>query len=440
MTKKIVLLGAGRSSSYLIKYLYNYRLQLNISLVIISDIQPTFLNDYSDIKFMSININDSDNINSIIKNSFLVVSMLPPGFHFKIAKICSDLGINMITASYLDNNIKSLEKSFIKNKCFLFMEMGLDPGIDHMSAMKIINDLKKDSQILEFESYTGGLIKDNYKKNPWGYKFTWNPSNVVLAGIDNARYIEKGRLKFIPYNNLFKDHKEIIINNKIYEGYPNRDSVKYKKLYGLKNIKTLKRGTLRNKSFCNTWDIIVNIGLTNNKIEIKNSNKMTFFDFFNLNLKAKSLDHLNSVLERDFNIKPSSYEYKNLKWSGFFSNKILRLDKGFASDFLFEILNDKWNLKSKDIDLIIMYHSFIFKKNNNLKKLTSFLKVEGEDNVNTAMSKTVGMPIALLIEQIIIKKYKKPGIHLPFDQEIYIPLLSKMSNLGLVFEEKITSI
>ena len=197
MTKKIVLLGAGRSSSYLIKYLYNNRLQLNISLVIISDIQPKFLNDYSDIKFMSININDSDNINSIIKNSFLVVSMLPPGFHFKIAKICSDLGINMITASYLDNNIKSLEKSFIKNKCFLFMEMGLDPGIDHMSAMKIINDLKKDSQILEFESYTGGLIKDHYKKNPWGYKFTWNPSNVVLAGIDNARYIEKGRLKIV---------------------------------------------------------------------------------------------------------------------------------------------------------------------------------------------------------------------------------------------------
>ena len=124
---------------------------------------------------MSIDVNDNDNINSIIKNSFLVVSLLPPGFHFMIAKICSDLGVNMITASYLDNNIKSLEKSFIKNKCFLFMEMGLDPGIDHMSAMKSINDLKKDSQILEFESYTGGLIKDNYKKNPWGYKFTWNP-------------------------------------------------------------------------------------------------------------------------------------------------------------------------------------------------------------------------------------------------------------------------
>tara|TARA_B100000579_G_scaffold437942_1_gene470132 strand:+ start:3682 stop:5004 length:1323 start_codon:yes stop_codon:yes gene_type:complete len=440
MTKKIVLLGAGRSSSYLIKYLYNNRFQLNISLVIISDIQPTFLNGYNDIKFMSIDVNDNDNINSIIKNSFLVVSLLPPGFHFMIAKICSDLGVNMITASYLDNNIKSLEKSFIKNKCFLFMEMGLDPGIDHMSAMKIINDLKKDSQILEFESYTGGLIKDNYKKNPWGYKFTWNPSNVILAGIDNARYIEKGRLKFIPYNNLFKDHKEIIINNKIYEGYPNRDSVKYKKLYGLNNIKTLRRGTLRNKSFCNTWDLIINIGLTNNNIEIKNSNKMTFFDFFNLNLKAKSLNHLNSVLEKDYNIKPSSDEYKNLKWSGFFSNKILRLDKGFASDFLLEILNDKWRLESTDIDLIIMCHSFIFKKNNNLKKLTSFLKVEGEDNINTAMSKTVGMPIALLIEQIIIKKYKKPGIHLPFDQEIYIPILSKMSNLGLVFEEKITSI
>ena len=440
MIKKIVLLGAGRSSSYLIKYLYNHRVKLNISLNIISDIQPKFLKHYDDINFYILDIKNNKKIKPIINNSFLLICLLPPNYHFQIAKICSELGINMITASYLNDKIKSLEKSFIKNKSFLFMEMGLDPGIDHMSAIKIINKLKKDSKILEFESYTGGLIKDRYENNPWGYKFTWNPLNVVLAGVDDAKYLEDGKLKIIPYRNLFKDHKEINIDNKKYEGYPNRDSIKYKNLYGLKNIKTLKRGTLRKKGFCNTWDLLVNIGLTDNKNELKNLNKMTFLDFFNLNIKAKSLDNLNLILEKKFKIKTTSEEYKNLKWSGFFSDKKLNLEKGKPSDFLLEILNDKWRLKFTDIDLIIMVHSFIFKKNNTIKKLTSFLEVEGDDNINTAMSKTVGMPIALLIEHIITNNYKKPGIHLPFDEEIYGPLLKKMEELGIVFKETETSI
>ena len=346
----------------------------------------------------------------------------------------------MITASYLDEKIKSLEKSFKESNSFLFMEMGLDPGIDHMSAMKIINRLKVDSEILEFESYTGGLVKDSEERNPWGYKFTWNPMNVVLAGIDDARYIENSQVKSVLYSDIFKDYKVIKFPHKQYEGYPNRDSTKYKKLYKLDNIKTLRRGTLRNKGFCDTWDLLINLGLTDNRKIISNDNQLTYFDFFSYNMSEESLDQVNLKLESDFKIKKNSIVYKNLKWSGFFSDKKIKLKKGFYSEFLLEILNDKWQLNSNDVDIIIMSHSFIFRRDNILKKMESFLEVEGDDSLNTAMAKTVGMPIALLVEYIINNNFKSPGIHLPFEKNIYEFILKKMDSLGIRFEEIETNI
>ena len=441
MTKKIVLLGAGRSSSYLVDYLYNNKTKLNISLSVISDKKPKFIDDkYEDLLYKDLDIRNKNEIKTYIKNSFIVISLLPPIYHYQIAEICSESGINMITASYLDEKIKSLEKSFKESNSFLFMEMGLDPGIDHMSAMKIINRLKVDSEILEFESYTGGLVKDSGERNPWGYKFTWNPMNVILAGIDDARYIENSQIKSVLYKDIFKDYKVIKFPHKQYEGYPNRDSTKYKKLYKLDNIKTLRRGTLRNKGFCDTWDLLISLGLTDNRKIISNNNQLTYFDFFSYNMSEESLDQINLKLESDFNIMKNSVVYKNLEWSGFFSDKKIKLKKGFYSEFLLEILNDKWQLNSNDIDVIIMSHSFIFKRDNILKKMESFLEVEGDDSLNTAMAKTVGMPIALLVDYIINNNFKSPGIHLPFEKNIYEFILKKMDSLGIRFEEIETNI
>ena len=437
MTKKIVILGAGKSSSYLIKYLYSKRFELDIDINIFSDKYSNYLDPYKDINFQILDINDKNTLEHLINKTYILISLLPPFMHYKIAKICSEKGINMITASYLDEQIKSLENSFKKNNSFLFMEMGLDPGIDHISAMSTIESIKKRGEILEFESYTGGLIKYDINKNPWGYKFTWNPMNVIIAGAGGATYLSENKKKNIPYNKVFKDISKInLTNTESYEGYPNRDSLKYKKLYNLHGVETLKRGTIRNKSFCKTWSILIDLGLTNNNKVLSNNNNMSYFDFFNYNLKAKNYTDLKDILKLKFDISPNSQEFKNLEWSGFFSDKKFDLKNGNFSDYLLSILKEKWTLDNDDIDEIVMVHTFIFKIDQSLKKLTSFLKIEGEDKTYTAMSKTVGLPIAVLIEHIISINFNTPGIHLPFDKTIYKPVLERLSELGVNFIDK----
>ena len=342
----------------------------------------------------------------------------------------------MITASYLDEKIKTLEKSFIENDCFLFMEMGLDPGIDHMSAMKMIDKLNKSNKIIEFESYTGGLVKLDKKNNPWGYKFTWNPMNVILAGAEGAKYLKEGISKSISYDEIFKDLTSINIpENEYFEGYANRDSLKYKSLYNLNYIKTLKRGTLRHKGFCETWSLLIDLGLTSNSKTLCNDNEMTFFNFFNYNIKAEDCNGLKKVLDEVYGIKKDSQVFKNLEWSGFFSNKKISIKEGKFSDFLLSILMDKWTLSKGDIDLIVMTHTFVYKSEKKINKLISYLRIEGEDNIYTAMSKTVGLPMAVLIEHILKNGIDKKGIQLPFTKDVYNPILKKLKKLGIDFKE-----
>ncbi len=441
MSKKIVILGAGKSSSYLIKYLYNKRKKLNISLNIVSDFRPLYIDDFKEVNFTILDIKDKEKLFQVLQGTYIVVSLLPPFLHFEIAEICSKNKINMITASYLDDKIKTLEKSFIDNDCFLFMEMGLDPGIDHMSAMKMIDKLNESYKIIEFESYTGGLVRLDKKNNPWGYKFTWNPMNVILAGAEGAKYLRDGFNKSISYNKIFKDLTSINIpENEYFEGYANRNSLKYKNLYNLKDIKTLKRGTLRHKGFCETWSLLIDLGLTNNTETLYNNNDMTFFDFFNYNIRAEDYNNLKKVLDEVYGIKEDSQVFRNLEWSGFFSNKKVLIKEGKFSDFLLSILMDKWTLSKGDIDLIVMTHSFVYKSEEKINKLISYLRIEGEDNIYTAMSKTVGLPMAVLIEHILINGINKKGIQLPFSKEIYDPILKKLKKLGIEFKEIETNI
>ena len=436
MSKKIVILGAGKSSSYLIKYLYDKRKELNISLNVFSDYRPSYIDEFNEINFTILDIKDKEKLIQILKGTYIVVSLLPPFLHFEIAKICSKNKINMITASYLDEKIKTLEKSFIENDCFLFMEMGLDPGIDHMSAMKMIEKLNKSNKIIEFESYTGGLVKLDKKNNPWGYKFTWNPMNVILAGAGGAKYLKEGISKSISYDEIFKDLTSINIpENEYFEGYANRDSLKYKSLYNLNDIKTLKRGTLRHKGFCETWSLLIDLRLTSNSKTLYNDDEMTFFDFFNYNIKAEDFNGLKKVLDEVYGIKKDSQVFKNLEWSGFFSNKKISIKEGKFSDFLLTILMDKWTLSKGDIDLIVMTHTFVYKSEKKINKLISYLRIEGDDNIYTAMSKTVGLPMAVLIEHILKNGIDKKGIQLPFNKDIYNPILKKLKKLGIDFKE-----
>lgn len=439
MPKKILIIGAGKSSPYLIRHLYKNQSLLNISLEIVSNEIPNFISHFPNINFNKIDIFNKKDLRLKIKSSFIVVSLLPPFLHYEIAKLTSDLGVNMITASYLDDKIKSLNKNFIDNNCFLFMEMGLDPGIDHMSAMSIINKLEMKSKILEFESYTGGLMKFDPIKNPWGYKFTWNPMNVILAGKDNAKYLKNNIEVNTPYKKIFQDYTNIEIPNYgNFEGYPNRNSMQYIDLYNLKDVRSLKRGTLRHKGFCKAWNAIINSGLTKTfKNKTKFSRNLTYFEFLNQNIKAKSKKDLKKILEEKYDIKSDSIEFKNLEWSGLFSDKKVN-GSLFESnnEILLEIMKDRWTTDKNDIDLIVMYHSIIYEINKKERKIISYLNIEGDDNIYTAMSKTVGLPIAILIEEIIKNNLQYKGINLPFDSKIYDPILEKLKSYGIKFIEK----
>ena len=440
MTKTILILGAGKSAFNLISYLSYNSQKLKIKIKLISDKTPEYINEIKKIQFLTIDINDKTQISSQIKKAHIVVSLLPPSLHYKVALMCLEYSVNMITASYLDDNIKSLDKKFKKKSCFLFMEMGLDPGIDHLSAKKVIDNLNKKGKIMSFESYTGGLMKKD-DKNPWGYKFTWNPMNVIKAGLEGANYLKNGDLINIPYEKVFSDLKKIHLSkSKTYEGYPNRDSLKYKNLYGLENINTLIRGTLRHPGFCKAWNILINLGLTDDSRFFQKEGKVSYFDFFKHKIDLESYESvINHIIEM-FSIDKNSQALKNLSWSNFFSKKKISLRNKKPSEVLLEILKENWSLERHDIDLVVMYHSFLYREKNDLKRLESFMSLEGISNYDTAMSKTVGLPIALLIETIIIKNLKFKGVLLPFEKNLYDPLLQKLNNNGIVFENRTTKI
>ena len=252
MTKNILILGAGKSSIRLIKYLSDLSNKFDIKIIVAAlDVSYFKNNPFKNIFPTFLDINNSDKLIQTIESSFIVVSMLPAFLHYKIAELCSSKGKNLITASYLTPAIKKLESEFLKKNCFLLMEMGLDPGIDHMSAISIIDKYKKDYKIKSFESYTGGLLKPNDSVNPWQYKFTWNPRNVILAGKEGAKYLKNNKKIILSYNEVFQNINLIEIPGLgTFEGYANRDSIKYKEIYKIDDVNTLIRGTLRNKGFC----------------------------------------------------------------------------------------------------------------------------------------------------------------------------------------------
>ena len=284
--RNILIVGAGKSSPYLIKYLieksFEEDLFLNIYDLNIENLKIYSKNERCHVSL--INITDENQREEIIIKNDIIISMLPARFHFMLAKSCLKFKKNLLTASYVDDDMKSLNKEVISKNLIFLNEIGLDPGIDHMSAKKIIDNLQNsDYKIKSFKSFTGGLIAPISDNNCWNYKFTWNPRNVILAGQGSpAKYIENKKYKYLPYNRLFEDSKRIDIEDYgEFDVYPNRDSLKYREMYGLDNIDTMIRGTIRKVGFTKSWNMLVRLGLTDDSINISNSKGMSFRDFLN---------------------------------------------------------------------------------------------------------------------------------------------------------------
>ena len=439
--QSILVLGAGRSSTALIGYLIHHAVQYSWKITV-GDVSLATANERIGNSAAAAAIQfdiQQENSLEVIQQSDVVISMLPAMFHPLVARKCLQFNKHLLTASYVSEEMRSLD-SEAKKKGLLFLnECGLDPGIDHMSAMQVIDRIKSEGgELYSFESFTGGLIApDTDPENPWRYKFTWNPRNVVMAGQGTARFLRNGEFKYIPYQQLFKRITPVTVPGfGEFEGYANRDSLTYRELYGLEKVKTMLRGTLRNKGFCAAWDIFVQLGCTDDSYPMQDAVHMTHHDFINSFLDFHQDWSVEEKITHAFHLKPDGPELLRLNWTGMFDNEPVGLAKGTPAEILEHILNKRWKLNAQEKDMIVMWHRFRFLKEGKEKEIQSSLVVLGENSSQTAMAKTVGLPLAIATKLLLQGKIKQRGVVIPTKEELYEPILRELGGLGIALVEK----
>lgn len=416
------MFGAGKSATVLIDYLIENAVT-NLWTVIIADAdkaQILLKTKHSPAaEAVEVDITNNEQRSALIKKADIVISLMPPSLHFLIAKDCVDFSKNLLTASYVDDNIKSLQHEIEQKKLLFICEMGLDPGIDHMSAMQLIDEIHAKSGIISsFKSHCGGLIAPESNDNPWHYKISWNPRNVVMAGKAGADYKLHNNLVHKKYEELFNNCNTVNIEgvgNLAY--YPNRDSLSYIPLYHLQNAETFLRTTLRYPQFCAGWNAIVQAGLANDK-DLVAANGLSFAKW-----SAPVLPFVN-----DGN--------KNmLQYLGFFDENAVPSEAQTSADILQYLLETKLVMLPHDKDMIVMLHEIEYILNNVKHAVNSSLIVKGEDNLRTAMAKTVGLPLGIAAKLILNETIQLNGLHIPTIKEIYKPVLSDLEMYGIKFKE-----
>jgi saccharopine dehydrogenase-like NADP-dependent oxidoreductase len=441
--RKILIIGAGKSSSYLIKYFLDKSESDNLHITI-GDISSKnakkLVGNHPNAVALSLDVFDKQSRSDAIKTADIVVSMLPARFHIEVAKDCIKFGKNMVTASYISKEMQALDSS-AKNKGLIFMnEIGVDPGIDHMSAMQVIDRIReKGGEIILFESFTGGLVAPESDDNLWNYKFTWNPRNVVVAGQGGAaKFLQEGTYKYIPYHRLFRRTEFLEIEGYgRFEGYANRDSLKYQKEYSMENIKTLYRGTMRRVGFSRAWQMFVLLGMTDDSYIIDDSENMTYRDFVNAFLPYSPTDSVELKFRHQLKIDQDDIVWDKLEELDIFSStKLVELKKATPAQILQKILMDSWTLKEEDKDMIVMYHKIGYKLNGKKEQIDATMVALGEDQTYTAMAKTVGLPVAIATLGILNEKITTPGVQIPISKEVYNPILEELKDYGIEFKEK----
>ena len=438
--RNILIFGAGRSSKILISYLQSHAAKYNWKIKVV-DISLEEVDQQNGVSYSILNVHNEAERDAAVKTADLVISMLPARFHPLVTHSCVKFSKNLLTASYETPELKAFEKELNQKGLFFLNECGLDPGLDHMSAMKLIDQIKNAGhEMLCFESFTGGLVAPESDNNPWNYKFSWNPRNVVLAGQGGpAKFIQNGKIKYIPYHRLFRRTELIEIGEfGMFEGYANRDSLKYLDKYSLQGIPTIFRGTLRRPGFSRAWNVFVQLGATDDSYYLEDTENMTYREFINSFLPYHPTDSVELKLFHYLNIPQDSEIIYKLKWLGIFSNEPIGLKRATPAQVLEKILKEKWQLKPDDKDMIVMWHKFEYldSKTQQKKVKTSSLVVTGEHRSRTAMALTVGLPLAVAAKLVLTGQLNLKGMFIPNISQIYEPILAELENYGINFKEK----
>jgi len=421
--KTILLLGAGKSATVLIDYLIETAKENKWKFIVADADKQQVLAKTNHSPFaeaVALDVTNEEQRAALIQRAHVVISMMPPSLHFLVAKDCVEYRKHLLTASYVDKQIKSLQEEIKQKKLLFLCEMGLDPGIDHMSAMKIIHKIKEaGGHITSFKSHCGGLVAPESDTNPWHYKISWNPRNVVLAGKAGAEYKVDNKIVHRDYNALFTDCDEVNIaelgNLAI---YPNRDSLSYMPLYKLEDANTFVRTTIRYPAYCKSWDAIVQSGL---------ANEVDSIDAMELTFKRWSLPVVPFV---------NDVNRSMLEFLGLFDEMLVPSTAKTSADVLQHLLETKLAMQPADKDMIVMLHEIEFETTaGQKKKIESSLIVKGQDSLRTAMATTVGLPLGIAAKLILNETIKLTGIQIPIQEEIYEPVLKELEKMGVVFEE-----
>ncbi|WP_324677711.1 saccharopine dehydrogenase family protein [Hymenobacter sp. GOD-10R] len=431
---RLLLLGAGRSAASLLHYLLRYAPTEGWFLTI-ADVNPAHLapvlaahSEYA--RAVPFDVQQEDRLEGLVEQADIVISMLPASFHPRVAAACVQHRRHLATASYATDEIRRFHADAVEAGLTILMECGLDPGLDHMSAMKALKEIRaKGGKLTSFKSYCGGLLApDSEGGNPWKYKFTWNPRNVVLAGQSTAKFLEAGRLRFIPYQQIFARHETLEVPGYgAFEGYANRDSLSYRAPYGLDDIPTMLRGTLRRPGYCAAWHALVKLGLTDDTVQLGNSSGLPWRELVAAYLPRVPDDfdiaaHLAACLGLD----PEGEEMRRLTWLGLFSDKPVGHANATPAQLLERLLAEKWQLEPHDHDMIVMQHLFEYELDGEEYTRTASLIVLGEDATHTAMAKTVGLPLGMAVRRLVRGEVTQRGVVIPTHADLYEPILAEL--------------
>ncbi|MCK4758694.1 MAG: saccharopine dehydrogenase NADP-binding domain-containing protein [Candidatus Aminicenantes bacterium] len=435
--KKVLILGAGLVAKPLVRYLLDQPdFKVEVASRTVSK-AVKLIDSHPDGEAKELNLKDEEGLKKEIADSDLVISMVPYGFHPKVAKFCIDFGKHMVTTSYVSETMQNLDSEAKNAGILILNEVGLDPGIDHMEAMRIIHEVEeKGGEIQSFTSFCGGLPAPEANTNPFGYKFSWSPIGVLLAGKNSAQYLKDGQQVLIPAEDLFKDYAIIDIEGLVeFEGYPNRNSLPYIQIYGIQSTKTMLRGTLRNKGWCPTMKKMVDLQLLDE--EEKEWGDITYKDFIRRLMDNPAEEDIKKALGAHLSIEEDSDIIQRLEWLGLLSDEAITVSKGSALDILGARMLEKLQYEEGERDMIILQHQFIASYPDDKKeKITSTLIDFGIPDGDSSMARTVGLPAAIATRLILEGKIEMTGVHIPIIPKIYTPILQELKGMDITFKEK----
>lgn len=440
--KKIAVLGAGRSAGPLIEYLATHPDSSSWTVSVYDQDAETLARKTASFRNVSVESGDlrsTELLDRIVSTHDVVVSMLPAFMHLPVAERCVRFGRHLVTASYISPEMQALDAE-VRAKGLVFVnECGVDPGIDHMSTMELLHRLRREgAQVTSYESFCGGILAPESPANPWSYKFTWNPRNVVLAGAGGAvHFVQEGQFKHIPYHEVFRRTEFLDIPGYgRFEAYANRDSLKYQSAYGLEGIGTMYRGTLRRPGFCRAWDVLVKLGATDDSYPLEHVDAMTHRDFLNTFLAYRPTDSVELKLMHYLNISQDSDVMERLEWLGLFADEPVGLSEGTPAQVLQQILMKKWTMTDADVDMLAMIHRIEYTQNGQRHRLQSSLVAKGVSADVTAMSYTVGWPVAMATRLVALELIPERGVLMPNIPSLYEPILAELGGRGIRFDER----